>query len=280
MNRSCPFSWWFFCAGTLCVVGRAHAVPTLVAIAVHDDLAPGGTGDFSSFGQLDGVSPAIDGENMAFGAVTDTSAGIYAYIDGELVVVADTTMTMPGFTERFGFPAIAGSGPSISGRNVVFTSRLPGPGEKIWLWKNGEFQLIADNTTPVPFGDGTFRTFKGGRGASPSVSGENVAFRGTWPADAPVIEGQGIYAYINGEIRMIADTNTVVPGRTEKFVDFGSGTLEGAASPSISGENVAFGGQWIEQSRNFEGSNRSGIYASINDKLILIAGLGVPPPWG
>ena len=111
--------------------------------------------------------------------------------------------------------------------------------------------IAATNVTIVPgTEDVTFRNFGTLEGGSPSISGENVAFI------ASSSEGGGIYAHIGGSLRVIADTNTPVPGQPgETFWNFAQ--LSGT-SPSISGENVVF-------------ATSCGIYASINGELRRIA---------
>ena len=206
----------------------------LRVIAKEGDPAPGGTGNFRNFGQLNGLDPAISGENIAFGAVSEGSVGIYAYIDGQLRVIADTATPLPDDTGHFGFRLSSGSSPSISGRNVAFGAVSAVEGEAIWAYMNGSLVKIAGPNTPLPGGTGTFRQFSLVNGTSPSISGENVTF-GAYSEEV----GEGIYAYINASLRVIADTMTDVPGGTGTFMNF---ALLGGFSPAISGNNVVLVG--------------------------------------
>jgi hypothetical protein len=245
-------------------VSAAQADPLWV-IAEYMQAAPGTTGNFRIFSNVNGYSPAISGNNVAFGSSTDGGGGIYALIDGRLRLIADTNTHMPGTETHFGFGLFYGSGPSISGNNVVFAAPALGEGDAIWAWFDGVYTKIAGTDTPVPGGAGTFMTFGTGNGATPSISGQNVAFLGL----SDQSEILGIYAYINGELRVIADTNTLLPGATQTVTDFGF--LKGT-SPAISGENVAFFAQW-----GFDGQ---GIYAYINGEIRVIADTGTPIPDG
>ncbi|MFQ5495346.1 MAG: hypothetical protein ACE5EX_08175 [Phycisphaerae bacterium] len=232
-----------------------------VALARAGQLAPGDTGRFKSFGGLQGFSPSIDGDNIAFGAFTDGGGGIYAFIGGRLRVVADTATKVPGTNVNFSFGLPSGSGPSISGRNVVFLGTNPLEGDGVWVWSDGVLTQIAGQSTPVPGGTGTFSTFGAGTGVTPAISGENVVF------NAVTNTTEGIYAFINGQLRVIADTSTLLPGATRTVTTFGFGK---GVSPAISGENVAFYAQW-----GFDGE---GIYAFINGEFRVIAATGTPIP--
>ncbi|MFQ5494291.1 MAG: hypothetical protein ACE5EX_02825 [Phycisphaerae bacterium] len=227
---------------------------SLQIVADTDTAVPGLPGaTFSSFGQLDGVDPAISGRNVVFGAFP---TGIYGWLDGELRVIANLSSTFPGTGNPLGFDLFFGSSPSISGQNVAFACRngRPGPGA-ICAYINGQLESIAlSAVTLVPGSTETFGTFFMLDGASPSISGRNVAFVGS---SASL---NGVYARIDGELVTIADNNTPVPGQPGlTFLNFGQ--LSGA-SPSISGANVAFFGVW---------SGGGGVYARINDELRLIA---------
>ena len=48
---------------------------------------------------------------------------MYALIDGEIIVIADTLMRMPDRDLPFGIGLSFGSGPTISGRNVAFIGK-------------------------------------------------------------------------------------------------------------------------------------------------------------
>lgn len=253
---------------TIAVGSLSSAIPAhaehLRKVAAYMDPAPGESGNFRIFGTLNGFSPAIDGNNVAFGAGTDGGAGIYAYIDGQLRLVADTNTVAPGTKSTFGFGLTWGSGPDISGRNVVFGAIVPGIGGSIWLWRDGELIKIADPNTPVPGSPGeTFRSFPIGAGMSPAISGENIAFT------AVLEKGSGVYALINGELRLIADTNTPLPGATHLPTTFGSLT---GVSADISGENVVFFAHWAPDG--------DGIYANIDGLLRVIVAPGTPLPLG
>ncbi len=255
---------------SLVVIGGAWALADSVEksplriIADTDTPVPGLEGaTFLSFGQLDGVDPAISGRNVAFVGVFP--GGIYALIDDELRVIANTQSMFPGSDQPFGFASGDGSSPSIDGENVAFLGRDGQPGPvAVCTYINGELGFVAKGgVTLVPGSTETFGSFHSLNGASPSISGENVAFT------ASSLSTNGIYAFIDGELRVIADTSTPVPG--EKGVTFQNfGQLRGN-SPTISGENVAFFGQW---------SAGGGVYAYINGELRVITDTNTPVPGG
>lgn len=230
-------------------------------IAGYGEPSPGGNGNFRIFSNREnGPTPTIDGDNIAFAAVTDLGEGMYVFMDGKLQVVATTRTLIPGTSFRFGFDIVDGSGPDISGRNVAFKALNLALGGSIWIWKDGVLVEIVDTNTPVPGGVGTFRSFGPG-GSSPSISGENIVFNGFGD------QGDGIYAYMNGKLRVIADTNTPLPGASSLPTNFGGGR---GTSPSISGENIAFYASW-----NFEGD---GIFAYKAGKIesVVLGGTQLP----
>lgn len=251
---------WRACLGLVLLGAAARAAPPRVIriIAQPGQPAPGNTGRFKSFGQLDGADPAISGENVAFLAITEQGGGIYAYTNGQFRVIADTKTKFPGTDVHFGFDAFSGTSPSISGGNVAFgTFRGPFGPQVICAYINGEFRIIATaGETPAPGSNSTFRSFFIRDGSSPSISGENVAFLASRESDRRT----GIYAFINGQMQLIANTDTLVPGVNPPTTFSSFGALSGA-SPSISGENVAFLGV----------SAVIGTYARINGQLIRIA---------
>ncbi len=241
---------------------RAQHVPAPVQpIAQYMRPAPGSDGNFRLFADMEDTwSPSISGDNVAFGAIIDGGSGIYAYIDGQLVVVADSSMKIPG-TEffNFAFGLSLGGGPGISGRTVAFSGHSLGYGSAIWLWRDGMLTKVVDTHTLVPGRSVTFGSFLG----AVVIDGENIAFNSRYN------DGAGIYAVINGELRTIAETGTFLPGAAFPIVGFGNAT-----SPAISGENVAFFAV-----RNGLPSVE-GLYLSVNGEIRVIAETGMPMPGG
>lgn len=266
MSRNLGINTLLAWATLTLLAGRVQG-EVLQVIADINTVLPGATGPFFSFLQLQGVDPAISGENVAFGGcVEGTGCGYYAMINRRLRVIADTMTKFPGSDQHFGFGT---GGPSISGENIAFGA-FDGPFGKsaILVSSNGQFRIIADTTMQAPGGTGRFKNFWLTNGAAPSISGENVAF------NALTEFSGGIYAFINGSLRVIADTNMAAPGVTpaRPFRNFAG--LDGV-SPTISGENVAFLGEWGINA--FEGA---GIFAYINGSLRIIAGTGTQAPDG
>src|SRR5438876_2295119 len=70
------------------------------------------------------------------------------------------------------------------------------------------FTLIADNRTPVPGGTGTFGGFYDNR----AIHQGDVVFIGFDSTGT-----SGIYSFRNGQLAVVADTHTTVPGTTSLF---------------------------------------------------------------
>lgn len=123
-----------------------------------------------------------------------------------------------------------------------------------------EFVKIADTSTPIPGGAGTFTQLAGGD--KPVLSQGNVAFRGVGDNQ------DGIYRWMNGVLEVIADTNTPIPGGTGTF---GAPQTGGFSIPSIDGEDVAFGGDDLTISQR-------GVYTYIGGVLDVVADKTTRPP--
>jgi hypothetical protein len=204
-------------------------------------------------------NPSVSNGNVAFEAFLGTGnvpsgAGIYIDDGVTLDVVADTTTPIPGGTGTFvGFPF---GGPSISGGNIVFiggSEAAPGSTSMtgIYIDDGATLDAVADTTTPVPGGTGTFNLFVGA-----DVSDGKVAFR------ASAEGSSGIYIDDGVTLDVVADTSTAVPG--------GTGTFDSFGSPSIDGAMVAFKG-------GFPGS---GIYIGDGVTLDVVADTTTQVPGG
>ena len=119
------------------------------------------------------------------------------------------------------------------------------------------FTRIVDTTTATPDGFGTFTGF-----SVPALSGGNLTFEGKGTTTAQT----GIFAYLNGALTTIADTNTPLPGGTVNFLDFSS------TVPAISGSNIAFAAPGS--------SGQRGVYSYINGTLGRVADTNTPIPNG
>ncbi len=260
------------CAGLGTHSAPAHARPApapVQVIAQRRTEAPGEGGNFGSFinlsfdspPELKNLSPSISGNNVAFAATTRDpgGSGMFALIDGQLRVVADTWTKIPGTDLTFGFSIGDGVGPNICGSTVVFTGINISHGSAIWLWRDGVLEKVVDSDTLVPGRSVTFGSFAG----TPGISGDNVVFNARYTG------GGGIYAVINGELLTIADSDTLLPGAPTTAGGFGF--LVGY-SAFISGENVVF---WAGS-----GVNHRGIYLFANGVIRVIIDPNTPKPGG
>jgi hypothetical protein len=135
----------------------------------------------------------------------------------------------------------------------------------VWADPQITFRLVADENTPIPEGSENFSDF----GSTPSISGKNVAFFGFVRSGREGIYKEIIEKFGKRKLRVVADTDTLIPDGSGKFILFGS--------PSISGENVAFRGIGDESQR--------GIYKEIAENfgkrtLKLVADKNTPIPEG
>jgi hypothetical protein len=204
---------------------------------------PSGTGNFLSFGTDAGI--IIVGGDVLFSARgVGGQQGIYLSshaTPGELLRIADTTMTIPdgvgiftGFQNALGFSgtdvAFVGSG-SAAQQGLYRVAAISPP-------QVGSPFRLADTTTPIPDGNGNFTGFPAG----PAISGSDVAFIGNGSGAQ-----QGLYrvAAISppqvGSRLRIADTTTAIPGGSGNFTSFGSDQAN-PVDPAMSGDRLAFVG--------------------------------------
>lgn len=230
--------------------------PAPIKIADVNTAIPGGVGNFLSFGDLaQPGDPCVDDKNVAFyGTGADGQRGVYASINNALIRVMDTATAIPGGTGNF---IAAPTDPCISGENVGFRGEGLGGQQGIYARINGSLVRIADASTAIPGGTGTFTSTPG----DPCISGDAVAFLGNG-ADGQ----QGIYLSQAGTLSVVVDRQTAIPGGAGQFTSI-------PTDPCIYGNTVAFVG---------EGSGgQQGVYVKTpGDPCQFIADRGTPIPGG
>ncbi len=213
---------------------------------------PGGAGTFSEFG-----SPSIKGSELAFrGFGSDDQQGVYSFVDGQLDLVADRSLgnqplsscnpPCPGqiccacgccvdsvsqcdsiitiiiFSMFYSFDTID---------RLAFCARDNDDQVRVYRQGNDGIHAVASENTPIPGGVGNFVDFP----PFVDTDDEKIAFVGIGPADPIVGPQMGIYSDIDsvpGDLSVIADTNTAVPGGAGLFSDF--------AALSLDGNDIAF----------------------------------------
>jgi hypothetical protein len=194
---------------------------TLAAAADEHTAIPGGSGNFTAFGN----AVSIGGGDLVFpGLGSEGQRGIYTFIGGTLAVAADLSTAIPGgsgnFT-AFGF-VIA----SLGGGDAAF-SGFGSEGQRgIYTFIGGTLAVAADLNTAIPGGSGNFTAF----GNPVSLGGGDAAFLGSGSG------GQsGIYTFIGGTLAVAADLSTAIPGGSGNFIGFNQPV-------SLGGGDVAFRG--------------------------------------
>jgi hypothetical protein len=218
---------------------------SLLRVADLSTPIPGGTGTFTSFSAKYGT-PVLDGTSVAFGAAgSGSQAGIYRWTGGGLNVVADTSTLQPGGGGPFQNLSCA----SIDGPRVAFFGSRPIPGgfrEGLYLAEGGLLSVVADTTTAVPGGMGTFAGF-----GAPSLVGDTVVFVG----EDSVSGLLGIYSWRAGQLSVLYDTTTLVPDGVGTFTMFGF-------EVSVDGSQVAFFG--------IDSAGTPGIFANLGGSLLKV----------
>jgi hypothetical protein len=228
---------------------------------------PDGPGNFSFFGlrPYPHVLEFWPGYVFRGGIANDQGMsmheGIYASDSfyGTLKIYADTSASIPrgiGNFTGFGDPV------AISSYGVDVVAQGFGSDNQAGIYKfginEGSILVIVDQNTPRPGGAGSFVSF-----GLPAVRGEAVVFRAE-----DVNQNEGIYLVSNGELTMMVDENTLVPG--------GSGTFTAFGDPFYDGTTLAFLGEASAPPASYQ----LGIYRIVGDQLTVVADLNTPIPDG
>ena len=214
---------------------------SIQVVADTNTLVPGSTDPFSRFTS----PPSFDGSQVVFsGWDGGSSSGVYGGNGGPLSVVADRSTPLPSGSGNFLSPWL----PHIDEREVLFQdgNSLPGLFASLYVASGGAFELVADLDTPVPGGDGSFEALFGAHG----IDAGDVVFRAGFDGPLPADSDSGVYARIDGTLRSIADTSTLMPGRSVPFQSF--------LDVDIENGNVAFLGS---------GVGGYGVYYELNGTL-------------
>jgi hypothetical protein len=207
---------------TTAVFKRISDGYTFTKVVDTDRAAPGGSGNFESFGL-----PALGDGDVAFD--TDNADGYWAVLtwtDDGLNLVADTNKLIPGSLDTFERVF----SPEISGGRVVFGGLVFGDGADPEHWGiysdlGGGIRTVADMNTIIPDGIGNFT--------------DDLAIEDSFRIRKGVVafdtfSGSGVYAEIDGALQAIADLNTLEPG--------GNGEFNEVYLAGIDGDDIAFYG--------------------------------------
>jgi len=227
-------------------VYTASAGGGVTKVADVDTAVPSGSGDFIDFGNV-----AIVGAAVAFRGFGQGQDGVYLSNGGAPTAVASDSTVIPGGSGSFlGFLGR----PAVSGANVAFTAFGAAGQRGTYLSTGGSLSAVADTSTAIPGGTGSFEDFL----ASPSVDGNAVGFVGYGPGAQ-----SGVYRSGAGGLVAIADTATAVPG--------GSGALESFLGLDLEGDQIVF---------RASGDTEIGIYLGSGGALSVIADGAADVPGG
>ena len=229
----------------------------LEAVADFNTPVPGETGNFNQFDL--GQYPSIDNGKVAFvGKNTDLSEvqGIYTDIEGTLEVVADYNSPIPGGTGNFTDIGKRNWSFSIDDGNVSFVGHGSNTQAGIYTNRGDSLDVFVDTNTAIPGSSGNFADF-----FHLSMDDDNIAFYGLAGDDK-----RGLYTDLGGSLRVVADSNTPVPGGDGNFGTYGFGP------PLLDGGNMAF--------RGWDNHEKRGIYIDQGGILDVVVDTNTPVPNG
>ncbi len=184
--------------------------------------------------------------------------GIYSTAPGALSLVASYTTPIPGGTGNF---TAFEFNVTIGDRVVAFTGYGAGDQAGVYTNPNG-LTVVADTQTLIPGGTGTFTSFAD----RPSSHGGAVAFHGAQiERQAYRVVQEGIYTDAGGDLRVVADLHTAIPGGLGTFARFGTSSFGSHYGAVLADGRIVFRG---------EGENgQRGIYCEQNGELIKVVDL-------
>jgi hypothetical protein len=145
--------------------------------------------------------------------------------------------------------------------SAISSLYIPGNMDRtgVYVQGNDSIRLVADTTTPIPGGTGTFGFFGASIGRF-GVEDGRVAFE----AGDNVTAQQGIYLFDGSSLSRVADKNTAIPNGSGKFLTF--------ANPDMRNGEIVFAATGA--------GGQSGIYLADGPNLTVIADTHTLTPGG
>lgn len=219
---------------------------TLTTIADATTLIPNGVGVFRDF-----VSPIdIHAHAVAFSAFGEGQRGLYLSLGSQLRRIVDRSADLPGGAGDF---ASAWS-VSVEEDAVAFIAQDASAFDGVYLYNDGNVNVLADEDTPPPQGTGLMQ------------------FRGFWTValDGPTVILMGVDDY-GGSVYLSYELGSSDPWevilRGDARLPNGTETLRGIGQFSYHRGNIAFEG-YLEPSPNF------GIFALHEGSLVEVIRTG------
>ena len=192
---------------------------------------PGGSGNFTTLP----FAPALSGDDLVFfGGGVSGQQGVYSTTRGSQSItrIADLNTAIPTGTGNFlSFGTDAGI--IIVGGNVLFQGRGSGGQQGLYVAAISNptaTTRIADSSTPIPNGTGTFAQFLN----LPAFNGIEVAFVASGSDGQPALYKAGAISPPQaGLLQLIANTTMAIPEGDGSFTAFPS-------APALGGSDVAF----------------------------------------
>ena len=200
-----------------------------------------------------------------------------------LTRIADYGTLVPGGSGTFAH--VGFSAPAIHNGRVAFVGQnQAGAFEGVYAWERGTLSVLANTSTSIPNGQGSFIGFP--FFYPPVLEGAQAAFLGNGFGKVSI--QQGIYLSSAGALERVVDRNTAIPNSTSTFFALGGPALDQGvvAFPGFS-LNPAIGGvyRWQNASISVVADHTtaipggSGLFTSfgetaIDQGVVAVAGRG------
>ena len=206
-----------------------HNDGVLQVVADDSTEVPGRGGQFQSY-----FGASQDANNTVFlGFESDGQTGVYVSNGNDITELAGPDTLLLGA----GSALSTASTPAVFANTTAFCAfsadRTAGGVYRARLDAPGVVEMIADLNTAIPGGEGVFTDF----GVRMGLADDVIGFVGFGSG------GQaGVYAWVSGELVLIADTSTAIPNGVGTFLGFSKFN-----DVSASGNKIVFSGAGTDE---------------------------------
>jgi hypothetical protein len=238
----------------------------LSVVARYGTPVPEASSDlFDSFGV--GQCAIDEGAVVFVGKGSNLVEGIYTDFGGVLRRVIDSTMQIPGGTGTFQ-PDLQ-TWPSMEGGRVTFLGRSGTGSAGVFVWENGETEVLANRTTLIPGRTTLFGIFD----AFAPIEAGVIAFSGASVEGPLAVPPAGLYRTTGDELEAVFESGIPMPGGGANLgVIFFTRMRSGRFAFAAYDETRALGGVFTDASGELRSFLRTD--SNLPGTSVLVSGFG------